>query len=152
PALLAAAGAAALLEEIGRQAGEVVRHCRDAAALSAGRPVPQLPVPVLAEDGEVEDSYPPSPLQQGLLFQSLIEPDAHAYLGQMRFEALGALALAAFNQAWIELCRRHAVLRATFVHQDVAQPLLVVLRDREPELSFGELSALEPPARTALIE
>jgi amino acid adenylation domain-containing protein/non-ribosomal peptide synthase protein (TIGR01720 family) len=157
PALLPAEGAAALLEEIGRQVGEVVRHCRDAAAQSGGPPVPALPVPPLpvhvpAEDGEVEDSYPPSPLQQGLLFQSLIEPDGHAYLVQMRFEALGALDLAAFNQAWIELCRRHAILRATFVHQDVAQPLLVVLRDREPELSFSDLSALEPAAHTALIE
>ena len=99
---------------------------------------------------QVEDVYPLSPLQEGLLFQSLLESHSQAYFIQMSFNLEGRLQLEPFERSWNEVCRRHAVLRTAFVQRDLAQPLQIVLKERNPEfahLDLRGLSRTEQPAR-----
>ena len=71
--ILARETALALMEDFERQLGEVVRYCQSHAAgkaPSSGQPESPAGFPIA---GEVEEAYPLSPLQEGLLFQSLFE-------------------------------------------------------------------------------
>ncbi len=75
----------------------------------------------------VEDLYPLSPLQHGMLFHSIASPRSGVYLEQFSFavEAEGFDA-AAFRSAWIEVLARHTALRTSFVWEGLDEPLQVV--------------------------
>ncbi|WP_414575216.1 non-ribosomal peptide synthetase [Anabaena sp. CCY 9402-a] len=74
----------------------------------------------------IEDIYPLSPLQQGMLFHSLYAPNSGAYVVQVSYELHGNLNIAAFDAAWQDLINRHPVLRTAFVWDNLEKPLQVV--------------------------
>jgi amino acid adenylation domain-containing protein len=68
----------------------------------------------------VEDLYPLSPMQEGLLFHAL---DSQAYLVQTAERLEGALDTSLFRQAWAEVVSRHAILRTAFMWEGLRRPL-----------------------------
>jgi len=76
----------------------------------------------------VEDLYPLSPTQQGLLFHSLYGPASGVYVVQVGFTIRGRLNLDAFCRAWQWLVQRHPVLRTAFTWDSLEEPLQVVGR------------------------
>ena len=87
----------------------------------------------------IEDIYPLSPMQQGMLFHSLYAAEAGNYINQLRVEVRG-LDAGRLRDAWQALLDHHEVLRSGFV-TDGAQPLQVV--QRRVELPFVEVDARE---------
>ncbi len=77
----------------------------------------------------VEDFYPLSPLQQGLLFHSLADPESGLYFNQTLLTLHGELDVDAFRAAWQRVVDRHPILRTFFVWEGVAKPVQVVKRD-----------------------
>jgi amino acid adenylation domain-containing protein len=64
--------------------------------------------------GEIEDDYPLTPTQQGILFHSLSEPDSGVYTTQLVCELRGSLDEEALQAAWQTVVQRHQSLRAGF--------------------------------------
>src|SRR3954471_12658682 len=90
----------------------------------------------------VEDLYPLSPLQQGMLFHTLYSPGSGAYLEQLAMTLVGPVDPDAFQRAWQRVVDRHPVLRSGFVWEGVPQPLQVVLRQFELPFEYEDWSAL----------
>ncbi|MHB2052591.1 amino acid adenylation domain-containing protein [Pseudomonas sp. VEM90] len=83
-----------------------------------------LPVPA----GQVEDLYPLSPMQQGMLFHSLYEQGAGDYVNQMRLDIHG-LDPERFRQAWQGALDANEILRTGFLWQgQLEKPLQLVHR------------------------
>ncbi|MBD1581642.1 non-ribosomal peptide synthetase [Pseudoalteromonas sp. S16_S37] len=81
----------------------------------------------LAEN--IETIYPLTPVQQGMLFHTLMQPNSGIYLQQYRYiMTMDNLNVAAFQKAWQTVVDRHQVLRSAFVHETQAQPLQVVFK------------------------
>jgi len=76
----------------------------------------------------IEDAYPLSPMQQGMLFHSLCAPESGVYVEQARFDLHGDLNIPAFTQAWQQLISRHSVLRTAFVWENLDNPVQIVGR------------------------
>jgi amino acid adenylation domain-containing protein len=74
----------------------------------------------------IEEIYPLSPMQQGMLFHTLLSPDSGAYVVQIAYEIHGAIDPVTFERAWQTLMQRHSILRSAFVWQNLEQPLQVV--------------------------
>jgi amino acid adenylation domain-containing protein/non-ribosomal peptide synthase protein (TIGR01720 family) len=74
----------------------------------------------------VEDIYPCTPLQQGLIFHSLAEPGSGVYINQCGCALRGPLDVNALKTTWQQIVDRHSILRTSFVWEDVEQPLQVV--------------------------
>src|SRR2546430_16303581 len=94
----------------------------------------------------IEDAYPLSPTQQGMLFHSLYAPQSGVYLTQMRCMLHADLHVVAFQRAWQKVVDRHPILRSAFIWQNVAQPLQVVGRQVRLPLEQHDwrgLSAIE---------
>ncbi|WP_263264167.1 non-ribosomal peptide synthase/polyketide synthase [Pseudomonas sp. RIT-PI-S] len=70
-----------------------------------------LPVPAAA----IEDIYPLTPMQEGLLLHTLLEPGTGLYYMQDRYRIDSALDHPRFAQAWSTVVARHEALRASFV-------------------------------------
>jgi amino acid adenylation domain-containing protein len=79
----------------------------------------------------VEDLYPLSPLQQGMLFHTLLSPDSGAYVEQITYEMEGCLRPDLYRRAWQEALDRHPVLRTAFFWEKLPKPLQVVHRRLE---------------------
>ncbi|BAY81639.1 microcystin synthetase B [Calothrix parasitica NIES-267] len=76
----------------------------------------------------IENIYPLSPMQQGILFHSLLAPDAGAYVPQVCITVDGLTDVIAFQKAWSEVFRRHSILRTAFRWEKRDQPFQVVYR------------------------
>lgn len=73
--------------------------------------------------GHVEESYPLSPLQQGMLFHSLYGKEPGVDVEQILTELHEDLNVAAFHQAWQRIVERHAILRSSFQWEGIDEPL-----------------------------
>ena len=74
----------------------------------------------------VEDIYPLSPMQQGMLFHSIYTPHSGAYVEQASYRLEGDVDLDAFAQAWQRLLVRHPILRTAFLWEGLDDPVQVV--------------------------
>ncbi|MDR3398634.1 MAG: amino acid adenylation domain-containing protein [Pandoraea sp.] len=83
-----------------------------------------LPVPA----ANLEDAYPLSPMQQGMVFHARLAPDSASYINQLQIRLEG-LQADAFAAAWQGAVKRHAILRTSFVWRDGAPPLQLVHRE-----------------------
>lgn len=91
----------------------------------------------------IEDIYPLSPMQQGMLFHSLYAPKSGMYVEQLSLKLHGNLDIAAFKLAWQEVLNRHSVLRTAFVWENLEKPLQVV--GRQVSLPWQQLDWREIP-------
>src|ERR1044072_1934796 len=74
----------------------------------------------------VEDLYPLSPMQQGLLFHSLYAPESGFYVQQLSCTISAGLNVTAFNEAWRKVLERHPILRTAFIWEGIEEPLQLV--------------------------
>lgn len=104
----------------------------------------------------IEDRYPLSPLQQGMLFHSVYAPDSAVYIGQLSFALESDLDVDAFGAAWQRAAARHAILRTSFAWENLNEPLQTVHERVElpiETLDWRELPSLEQEKRLdALLE
>ncbi|WP_143825693.1 non-ribosomal peptide synthase/polyketide synthase [Nannocystis exedens] len=99
---------------------------------------------------DVESVYPLSPLQAGLLFHALNEPESPTYTVQLALQLGGEVDAAALESAWKTVFARHAVYRTSFLWQGVPEPLQVVRRSTAfamPTYDWSSLDAARAEAR-----
>jgi len=92
----------------------------------------------------IEDIYPLSPLQQGILFHTLFAPEAGEYFRQVVFAIEGSLDTEAFGRTWQEVVDRHSILRTAFVWEEAADPVQVVCRRVGAPLESQDWRELDP--------
>ncbi|MCL5996767.1 MAG: amino acid adenylation domain-containing protein [Chloroflexi bacterium] len=94
----------------------------------------------------VEDIYPLSPMQQGMVFHSLYAPQSGVYVEQLSCLLRGHLDVPAFERAWQRVIERHAILRTAFAGESLKEPAQVVHRHVQLPLErqdWRQLDALE---------
>ena len=73
----------------------------------------------------VDDIYPLTPLQQGLLFHAAADGGS-MYVEQLACRLEGDFDPGAFRAAWEQACKRHTTLRTLFLWENLAEPVQVV--------------------------
>lgn len=100
----------------------------------------------------VEDVYPLSPLQQGMLFHALDAPQSGVYFVQLVFTLRGRLDAPAFRKVWQRVVERHAALRTAFFWEGLDEPLQVVRNEVELPWALSDWQALPADERTVRLE
>ncbi|MEV5575414.1 non-ribosomal peptide synthase/polyketide synthase [Spirillospora sp. NPDC052269] len=102
----------------------------------------------------VEDVWPLSPMQEGLLFHaSLDERAPDVYVGQHILELGGEVDAAVLKESWEAMLRRHANLRACFrMPSSVGRPVQVVPRAVTLPWRTADLSGFPPEDAAAEVE
>ncbi|MBW4685858.1 MAG: amino acid adenylation domain-containing protein [Komarekiella atlantica HA4396-MV6] len=75
----------------------------------------------------IEDFYPLSPMQQGILFHSLAAKSG-IYFEQFSLTIQGKLNIPEFRRAWQYVVERHSILRTCFVWEGLKEPVQIVHR------------------------
>ncbi|MEO0857962.1 MAG: condensation domain-containing protein [Bacteroidota bacterium] len=94
----------------------------------------------------VEEVYPLSPMQEGMLYHSLRAPQEGLYVDQYAVRLRGALDAAAFAEAWRRTVERHSTFRTAFVWEGLSKPVQVVRR--QVDLPWDELDWRDEAAPT----
>ncbi len=81
----------------------------------------------------IEDIYPLTPVQEGILFHTLMEKETAPYLTQLELVIRGDFRKSTFQKAWELLIDRHSVLRTAILNQ-TGDTLQAVLRTMVPDL------------------
>jgi hypothetical protein len=76
----------------------------------------------------LKDIYTLSPMQEGMLFHSVLDPQSSAYIEQSEVLIEGDFYATLFAQSWQTIIERHDVFRSVYVTKKTARPIQVVLK------------------------
>lgn len=136
---------------------DIVEHCAGASTETTASPFPLSGISHAELTGlrskypELQDVYPCTGMQQGLLLYTSREPTGGAYLTQLRID-LEDVDAGRLRQSWRELLDRHEILRTAFI--DAGQSSLLQVVSAKAELPWRELdlrAAFEEHAFEALL-
>jgi len=99
------------------------------------------PLVELDRRAQIHRMYPLSPVQEGMLFHSLYNKQAGAYIDQMLAE-FQDLEIPAFKKSWQRLLEAHHILRSSFYHAEFNLPLQVVYENIDLPFFETDLSHL----------
>ncbi|MFL1551428.1 non-ribosomal peptide synthetase [Pseudomonas sp. D47] len=91
--------------------------------------------------GTIEDVYPLTPMQEGLLLHTLLEPGTGLYYMQDRYRIHSALDPERFAQAWQAVIARHEALRASFCWNVGEDMLQVIHKPGSTPIEYLDWSA-----------
>ncbi len=141
-----AATVEALADAFERELRSLIDHCCAAHATGCGRLTPS-DVPLAGLDAatlarlpatDLADLYPATPMQQGMLFHALLEPEASVYVNQLRM-TLTDPDVERLAAAWQEAIDAHAILRTGFWHETLETPQQMVFRQARLPFSTVDL-------------
>jgi amino acid adenylation domain-containing protein/non-ribosomal peptide synthase protein (TIGR01720 family) len=89
------------------------------------------------------DLYPLTPLQQGLWFHALVNPESGVYVKQHVFRIEGHTNRDVLRQAWEKVMAQHAILRTGIIWEGLEHPLQLVRST--VELPWAEVDWRESP-------
>ncbi|HVR97691.1 MAG TPA: amino acid adenylation domain-containing protein, partial [Thermoanaerobaculia bacterium] len=101
---------------------------------------------------DVEDAYPVSTLQLGMLFHSGYGERSSAYHNVLSLRLSREIDTAALAEAAAQLAARHPVVRTSFDLGGYSRPLQLVHRTVHIPVTEEDLSGLEPAAREAAVD
>lgn len=123
----------ALLESVVEKPDQPVSRLAQAAVEHRARKSPKTDElveqqPDESSDGDIEDLYELSPMQKGILFESLATSEREAYFIQLCYRLSGEMQPEILERAISRIVARHPVLRTSFHWQEIDNPLQVVHR------------------------
>lgn len=98
---------------------------------------------------EVEDMYPLSPLQKGMLYHNLTDKESAAYNIQHVISLRGEVLEEETKQALCLLADKYEVFKTALLYDRLPEPVQIVLRDRVPECEFIDLRGMEKEQQNA---
>lgn len=96
---------------------------------------------------DIQDIYPLSPIQHGILFHCLHAPEMGLYHMQNVYTFHGNLNVAAFKYAWQQLSALHTVLRTSFYWEELDKPLQVVHEKAEVPIEYQDWRGITPSVK-----
>lgn len=92
-------------------------------------------------EDDIEDAYPLSPAQSGMLYHLLEKPDSDVYVSYITLNILGDLDETRLQQAWRETIQRHSILRASYYWDGLDEPLQLI--NKEFDISWRTLNFID---------
>ncbi len=79
---------------------------------------------------EISKIYGLSPMQEGMLFHSLMDSASSAYFEQLTFTLTGELDIGLLEKSFNHLIKRYDIFRTVFLYEKLKSPRQVVLNER----------------------
>ncbi|WP_166245430.1 non-ribosomal peptide synthetase [Paenibacillus turpanensis] len=92
---------------------------------------------------QIQKISPLSPMQQGMLFHSLLDGDSNAYFEQLTLTLEGEVSKEALEDSFKVLIDRHEILRTLFIHEGMEEMVQVVVDRFEFHVHYVDLSDLD---------
>ena len=93
----------------------------------------------LQDQYAIEDIYPLSPMQEGMLFHALLNSASEMYFEQIMYRWEGGLDKDAVRKCIENILLRYDVLRTKFVHEGYGRPLQIVLKNVDVQYIYIDI-------------
>ncbi|QXU43266.1 non-ribosomal peptide synthetase [Pedobacter sp. D749] len=100
---------------------------------------------------DIEDIYAMTPMQQAMLYQSMIDDTSMAYLEQISFIIEGDFKVSIAEEVLNILIQRHDILRTVFIQDKTYPSIQVVLKNKLIDFEFYDLTTFENDEKNDLI-
>jgi iturin family lipopeptide synthetase B len=91
---------------------------------------------------EIQDIYPLTPMQEGMLFHALMDTESAAYFEQKTLTCVGEIDLPLFEESLNLLIARYDILRTVIVHEYMSSPKQILFKARIATVSYRDFSGL----------
>ncbi|WP_197262107.1 non-ribosomal peptide synthetase [Brevibacillus laterosporus] len=91
---------------------------------------------------DIQDIFPLSPMQEGILFHSIMNNHSNAYFEQFDFTVEGHVAVECLQESMNKVIAHYDILRTVFIYQNVSKPRQIVLKKRDSHIHFEDISHL----------
>ncbi|NOQ27954.1 MAG: amino acid adenylation domain-containing protein [Bacteroidales bacterium] len=138
----------ALLESYKKSLISIINHCKNISdkLLTPSdftyKKLSIIEVDKLSLEYDIEDIYELTPMQKGMLFHAIHDPDSSAYFQQMSYRLQSDLSVKLMFSSFNELFKRHEILRTVFIYENLEIPLQVVLKNRECGFIYEDIRRL----------
>lgn len=100
----------------------------------------------------VQDIYYLSPMQEGMLFHTLLHPGQSFYIEQISMQVKGSFRKDLLEKSMNVIVERYDIFRTIFVHEKMKRPVQVVLKERHFHVVEVDLSGLSEEEQKERIE
>nr|WP_269724296.1 amino acid adenylation domain-containing protein [Bacillus thuringiensis] len=107
---------------------------------------------ILFSGKEIEKIHSLTPMQNGMLYHSLLDPYSQAYFEQIIFSLEGKLDIQKLNQAFNMLIEKYEILRTAFFYKDISMFKQTVLRERNVTIHYEDISKFKEVDKEDYIE
>jgi amino acid adenylation domain-containing protein len=104
------------------------------------------------DNKKIKDIYLLSPMQEGMLYHSLLYSESNAYFEQSFLSIEGSLDVKYLEKSLNMLIERYDILRTVFVYENVERPVQVVMKERKAHIHFEDIIHLPELEKKAFIE
>ncbi|NJO88540.1 MAG: hypothetical protein HC831_05920 [Chloroflexia bacterium] len=89
---------------------------------------------------DIENILPLTPIQEGILFHAIQNPENDLYYEQYNCRLEGKLNVEEFKNAWQSVIDRHSVLRTQFLWENKDKPLQIVWKKAELNFHYHDFT------------
>jgi len=104
------------------------------------------------DETNIKDIYILSPMQQGMLFHSIMDSSSNAYFEQNELSIEGHIDIELFEKSFNYIIEKYDPLRTIFLYEKVNQPLQIVLKKRSSNILYNDISSFNEDAKQKYIE
>ena len=101
---------------------------------------------------KIKDIYGLTPMQEGMLFHSLLEKDEGAYFEQKEFTIKGKLDISILEQSFNKMLQDYDILRTVISYEDFKAPKQIVIEPIYRKVMYKELTLLDKENREIAIK
>jgi amino acid adenylation domain-containing protein len=106
---------------------------------------------------EIEDIYPLTPMQEGMLFYAIYDNSSTTslFINRNAYRMQGRLDVTIVEKSIAELVRRHDILRTIFVYKDIEgleRSLQLVFKQRKPNIYYEDISKKKESEKEAFLK
>ncbi|OOM73735.1 linear gramicidin synthase subunit D [Clostridium puniceum] len=107
---------------------------------------------ILSNKKDIEKIHSLVPMQEGMLYNLILDKKSHAYFEQSVFTIQGPLRIDVLNQVLNKLIEKYEIFRTAFFYDNISKPKQVVLAKRELTIHYEDISSFSSSKRKEYIE
>ncbi|MGD2087372.1 MAG: non-ribosomal peptide synthase/polyketide synthase [Candidatus Aminicenantes bacterium] len=96
------------------------------------------------DKNNIEDILALTPMQEGMLFHYLQEPEGELYFEQLSLNVSGKIDIRRFENAWNFVIKTNEMLRVVFRWEKVENPIQIILKEYKLQPGYYDFSGGEP--------
>jgi len=102
-------------------------------------------------DHKIQKIYNLSPMQEGLMYHTLLSDREDIYCEQLSFDLQGDIDIALFEESLNKIIERHEILRTRFVYDGLSKPQQIVLDESKIKIHHEKILDLKAEAQEQYI-
>ena len=100
----------------------------------------------------IKDLYTLSPMQEGMLYHTILDNKSSAYFEQATISIAGRLDIARLEKSFQMLIEQYDIFRTVFVYAKIARPVQVVMKEQRSCINFENITHLSVDEQQIFIE